>query len=108
VTCGPINYSICSKCYSTATVEHPRTATFGGPHTLCLAEGYEQEFETPSEPIVEDEAVANSDVDGAEDSSAELKSKESTPDLDETSFHANYIEQLDLPDLNDLGNLDDL
>lgn len=89
-----------------ASVEHPRTATFEGSHTFDSGSG--QEFVSQSDvPISEKSGADGQEAFQANDgigSGADT----STAEFEPMDFPDGDIEQLDFPDLQKLGGLEDL
>lgn len=108
-TCGVYCYVLCEKCFPSASVEHPRTVTFGGDHTSFSPEKGAQRFVARSTPSVTSHSVATDGKEPSEDdASYEGRADESSPQWAARDFGQDDIEQLEIPDLNDAGNLDDL
>lgn len=90
-------------------MEHPRAVTFEGDHTLFSPENGAQRFVVPSVPSVTTESSVAYEKDPSEkDVSHQGRADESSPRWAATDFAEDDIEQLEIPDLNDAGNLDDL
>lgn len=106
-TCDDLRYWLCKKCLPSGSVEHPRSATFKGPHSFDS--GTNEEFMERSTPSVATEEAAADTAEGAQvGGDAGERADESTPEFEPMDFREDDIEQLDFPDLNDLGNLEDL
>lgn len=88
-------------------MEHPRSATFEGAHTFDAGSG--PEFVTRSEPSPAPVEPGTGGEDGPRaDGDARGRADESTPEFEPMDFPEGDIEQLDFPDLNELGGLEDL
>ncbi|KAG8160970.1 hypothetical protein KVR01_009234 [Diaporthe batatas] len=99
-------YWICKKCLPVATVEHPRTATFEGPHTFDSGSGQEFVFQSKASSSGE----SGTSGDDASRTSGDIRSGAdvSTAEFEPMDFPEGDIEQLEFPDLQKLGGLEDL
>lgn len=107
--CGPTNYVLCKKCYPSASSAHK--GMFANAHNFVISGSEEDEFVTPpaSSVVSELEPAAGEEAEAVEvDVDAGGGSDELTPDFEPIDFHEDDIQRLEIPDLDDLGDLDDL
>ncbi|KAL1881327.1 hypothetical protein Daus18300_001180 [Diaporthe australafricana] len=110
MSCGTGDYVLCKKCYRIGHVEHQRTVADdreGEDHLFEIKAHRAQEFEDPPSAVssVKAPSIAGSDAGAASGQDTPVNQQgegEVTPGLDDGSFE---IEQLDFPDLDDLGGL---
>lgn len=87
-------------------MEHPRTATFEGAHTL-FSPGT-QEFVTPSPPSTASTSVSHESIASEVDVAPKARADDLIPERQPTASCEDDIEQLEIPELDDLGDLEDL
>lgn len=110
MSCDKEQYVLCKKCYRRGHLEHQRTVADdrkGEDHLFEIAAHRKQEFEDPPSAVssVRSPSIAGSDVGaaGGQDTPVNQQAEEEvTPGLDDGNYE---IEQLDFPDLDDLGGL---
>lgn len=107
--CGTARYVLCKKCYPLASSAHK--GRFAVTHTFVISGSEEEEFVTPPASSVasELESAAGEEAEAVEaDVDAGGGSDELTPDFEPIDFQEDDIQRLEIPDLDDLGDLDGL
>lgn len=105
--CGGEHYILCKKCYPSASAAHQDR--FTDAHTFVISGSKEDEFVAPPASSVISESAAGEEAEAVEaDVDAGGGSDELTPDFEPIDFYEDDIQRLEIPELDDLGDLDDL
>lgn len=107
--CGTTRYVLCKKCYPSASSAH--RSRFAVAHMFVISGSEEDQFVTqPASSVVSElESAAGEEAEAVEaDVDAGGGSDESTPDFEPIDFQEDDIQRLEIPDLDDLGDLDGL